>query len=187
MKPRFQFADTALPGLRVVERVQIGDARGYLERIFCSADLREVGWKEPVAQINRTFTAGAGSVRGLHFQHPPYAEMKLVVCLRGHVFDVAVDLRTGSETFLRWHAEELSASNGRAMLIPQGFAHGFQALTGEVEMLYLHSAAYEAAAEGGVHPEDPRLSVAWPRPISNLSARDLGHPLLEPAFEGIRL
>ena len=107
----------------------MGDARGFLSRLFCAEELRAAGWTGPIAQINHTHTARKGTVRGMHFQYPPHAEMKLVSCLRGEVWDVAVDIRAGSQTFLRWHAEILSADNGRALLIPQGFAHGFQALT----------------------------------------------------------
>ena len=119
-----------------------------------------------------------GSVRGLHFQRPPRAEKKLVQCLRGEVFDVAVDLRRGSPTFLQWHGERLSGDNGVALLIPEGFAHGLQTLAGDVDMLYCHSVAYAAESEGGVHPRDPRLAIDWPLPIALLSPRDEGHAWL---------
>jgi dTDP-4-dehydrorhamnose 3,5-epimerase len=187
MKTRFHVTDTSLHGLRVVERIRIGDRRGYLERVFCSSELRVAGWTGPVAQINHTLTTDRGSVRGMHFQHPPSAEEKLVICMRGSIYDVAVDLRAGSATFLRWHGEELSSENGRAMLIPRGFAHGFQAMKSEVELLYIHSAPYDPAAEGGVHPADPRLGIEWPLPITNLSSRDAGHPPLSASYAGIRL
>jgi len=130
-------------------------------------------------------TARKGTVRGMHFQRPPHAEMKLVSCVRGEVFDVAVDLRRGSPTFLRWHAERLSADNNRALLIPQGFAHGFQALTDDAELIYCHSAAYDAASEGGLNPRDPRLAIAWPLPITELSARDAQAAMLDAAFTGM--
>jgi dTDP-4-dehydrorhamnose 3,5-epimerase len=144
---RFDIAALPLAGLKRVTRLPIGDTRGSLTRIFCAKELSHGGWTRPVEQINHTVTVRAGTVRGLHFQLPSHAEMKLVSCIRGEVWDVAVDIRAGSPTFLRWHAERLSAENRQAMLIPEGFAHGFQTLTADVEMLYCHSAAHEPGAE----------------------------------------
>ena len=182
---RFAVDDLPLPGLKRVLRQRLGDSRGFLARLFCAEEMGGAGWHTPIAQINHTFTAVRGTVRGMHFQRPPHAEAKLVSCIRGEVWDVAVDLRQGSPTFLRWHAELLSADNGCALLIPQGFAHGFQALSDDVELIYCHSAAYHDASEGGLHPADPALAVAWPLPIGTLSARDAQHPLLDPHFEGL--
>lgn len=179
---RFAIADLPLAGLKRVQRQRLGDARGYLSRLFCAEELAAAGWAKPIAQINLTCTARRATVRGLHFQNPPNAEMKLVSCLRGEVWDVAVDIRAGSQTFLRWHAEHLSEGNGCAMLIPEGFAHGFQALTDDVELLYCHSAAYDAAAEAGLNANDPRLGIAWPLPITELSVRDAQHPMLREPF-----
>lgn len=184
---RFIVNDLPLPGLKFVERQRIGDSRGFLSRLFCAEELVAAGWVKPIAQVNHTFTAMRGTVRGMHFQRPPHAEMKLVSCIRGEVWDVAVDVRIGSPTFLHWHAGSLSAENGRAMLIPEGFAHGFQALTDDVELLYCHSAAYSHSAEAGLNPLDARLAITWPLPISELSVRDKSHPLIETGFEGVRL
>lgn len=182
---RLVVSDLPLAGLKMVERQRLGDARGYLSRLFCAEELAAADWIRPIAQINQTYTARRGTVRGLHFQYPPHAEMKLVNCLRGEVWDVAVDLRAGSPTFLQWHAEFLSADNSRALLIPEGFAHGFQTLTDEVEMLYCHSAAYVASAEGGLQPLDARLGIAWPLPVTELSARDAGHLPISAEFAGV--
>lgn len=176
---------TPIAGLMRVRRNRLGDARGFLARLFCADELRDAGWDVPVAQINHTLTVQRGSVRGLHFQHPPKAEKKLVQCLRGEVWDVAVDLRRGSPTFLRWHAERLSAENGVALLLPEGVAHGFQALADDVEMLYVHSVAYSAADEGGIHPRDARLAIDWPLPIAQLSPRDDAHAPLAGDFQGL--
>ena len=184
---RFAVTDLPLAGLKLVERQRMGDSRGFLSRLFCVEELAAAGWRKPIAQINHTYTATHGAVRGMHLQHPPHAEMKLVSCIRGEVWDVAVDVRSGSPTFLQWHAEHLSADNGRALLIPEGFAHGFQALTDDVELLYCHSAAYNASAETGLNPQDARLAITWPLPITELSARDAGHPLIETGFEGVSL
>lgn len=183
----FMVHPTPIADLMLVERVSRADARGFLTRIFCAEELSAAGWRAPVAQINQTLTRTRGTVRGLHYQHPPHAEMKLVSCLRGAVWDVAVDLRAGSPTFMRWHAQELSAENRHAMLIPEGFAHGLQSLTDDAELLYCHSAPYALRAEAGLHPREPRIGVAWPLPITALSDRDAGHPPLPPDFAGLRL
>ncbi len=184
---RFAVSDKPLAGLKMIERQILGDARGFLSRLFCAEELAATGWIEPVAQINHTFTAMAGTVRGLHYQHPPHAEMKLVSCLHGEVWDVAVDLRAGSPTFLHWHAETLSAGNHRALLIPKGFAHGFQTLTDDVEMLYCHSHNFVAQADAGLNPRDGRLAITWPLPMLNLSPRDSGHAMLDANFKGVHL
>ncbi len=184
---RFEAVATPLAGLMVLQRQQLGDARGFLSRLFCADELAPLGWPGPVAQVNHTRTAQRGTVRGMHYQLPPHAEAKLVTCLRGAVWDVAVDLRRGSPTFLQWHAELLSDDNARTLLIPRGFAHGFQTQADDVDMLYCHSAAYAGDHEAGLNPNDPRLGIAWPLPVQGLSARDAGHALLGPEFEGVRL
>ncbi len=184
---RLEISDTTLAGLKQVRRQRLGDARGFLSRLFCADELVAAGWRRPIAQVNHTFTARQGTVRGLHFQHAPHAETKLVTCLRGEVWDVAVDVRQGSPTFLRWHALRLSAENALALLIPAGFAHGFQSLTEDVEMLYFHDAAHAAQAEAGLNPTDERLSLDWPLPIAELSVRDQAHAALTDAFKGVQL
>lgn len=187
MSGRFSVTDLPFAGLKRVTRHKLGDQRGFLSRLFCADELAAAGWVKPIAQINQTYTRERGTVRGMHFQRPPFAEMKLVTCIRGAVWDVAVDVRAGSSTFLGHHAEELSAENGVALLIPEGFAHGFQALTDDVELIYCHSASYAAAAEAGLNPGDPRLDIAWPLEITVLSARDANHPLIDNEFGGVAL
>ena len=182
---RLSVTDLPIAGLKRVARQRLGDDRGFFARLFCAEELRAAGWSAAIAQINHTMTARKGTVRGLHFQRPPHAEMKLVSCVRGEVFDVAVDLRRSSLTFLRWHTEHLSADNNRALLIPQGFAHGFQALTDDAELIYCHSAAYDAASEGGINPRDPKLAIGWPLPIAEMSARDAAAPMLDASFTGL--
>ena len=176
---------TPLAGLKRVRRSRLGDSRGFLARVFCADELAEAGWAGPVAQVNHTRTVHRGSVRGLHFQRTPHAEKKLVHCLRGAVWDVAVDLRRDSPTFLRWHAETLSDENGVALLIPEGFAHGLQTLADDVDLLYCHSVAYAASAEGGLHPRDPRLAIGWPLAIAALSPRDQAHAFVGADFAGL--
>lgn len=177
--------DTPIDGLKIVERTPRGDSRGFLARLFCAEELSAARWCKPVVQINQTVTQKQGTIRGLHFQHPPHAEMKLVICLRGAIWDVAVDLRAASSTFLKWHAEELSATNHRAFLIPEGFAHGFQTLTDDCELIYLHTEAYTPSAEAGIHPQDPMLSIPWPLPVTELSTRDAKHSALNHQFNGV--
>lgn len=184
---RFEIGKTPIADLHTIYRKRVGDSRGFLVRLFCSTGLSEAGWDVPISQINHTFTARCGTVRGMHYQCAPHAETKLVTCLRGKVFDVGVDLRSGSSTFLRWHGEELSAENGRALLIPRGFAHGFQALSDDVELLYCHSAAYVAEAEAGLNPRDPALGILWPLPVVELSNRDANHRFVGADFKGLSL
>lgn len=185
MSTRFEIFDTPLTDLCVLQRKPVGDSRGYLERLFCAEELQALASGRHIAQINHTLTASHGTVRGMHFQRPPHAEIKFVSCLRGEVFDVAVDLRHNSPTFLRWHAEVLSADNHKSLVIPEGFAHGFQTLTDDCEMLYFHTAAYRPGAEGGLNAQDPRLAIQWPLPVSVLSPRDAAHPLLADDFTGV--
>jgi dTDP-4-dehydrorhamnose 3,5-epimerase len=187
MSGRFSITSTTVPGVRVVERKAIGDERGFLARLFCASELTAAGWLRPIAQINHTFTALRGTVRGMHFQRPPYAEMKLVTCVRGAIYDVAVDLREGSASLLAHHAQILSAENHQALLIPEGCAHGFQALTPDVEIIYLHSIPYVGEAEGGVAPLDPRLGINWPLSVAAMSTRDSSHPAIASDFKGLPL
>jgi len=187
MSQRFRLQPTALAGVVVVERQPIADERGWFERLFCARELESVTHGQPIVQINRSLTRRRGTMRGLHYQHPPHAETKIVTCLRGEIFDVAVDLRAGSPTFLHWHGERLSAADGRMLVIPEGCAHGFQTLSEDVELLYLHTAEYMPAAEAGLHPEDGRLAIRWPVSITELSSRDRTHPLIDASFEGLRL
>jgi dTDP-4-dehydrorhamnose 3,5-epimerase len=184
---RFDFHQTPLPGLMLIQRKPIEDSRGFLARVFSVDELRLVGMEKPIAQINHTLTRSKGAVRGLHFQNLPHAEVKLVSCMAGAVFDVAVDLRTGSATFLRWHGEVLSAENQRSLLIPEGFAHGFQALTVDAQLLYLHTGTYHPESEGALNFEDPALGIQWPLPVGDLSDRDRAHPFIDTHFSGIRL
>lgn len=184
---RFDFIPASLPGLLVVQRKAIADHRGFLSRFYCADEFREAGISKPVAQINQTLTRQKGAVRGLHFQHPPHAEVKMVSCIKGEIYDVAVDLRRDSPTFLQWHGEILSADNRKSLLIPEGFAHGFQALTEDCELIYLHTAHYHSESEGALNVSDPKLAIAWPLPINDLSERDRKHPFIKSDFPGITL
>lgn len=176
-----------LSGLLVVETTVHTDARGCFGRLFCEHELQSVLGSRHVVQINHSVTNDRGAVRGMHYQQSPYAEMKLVRCLKGRVWDVAIDLRKGSSSFLRWHAEELTPDNRYMMVIPEGFAHGFQVLDAGSELLYLHTQAYTPKADAAVVYDDPLVGIAWPLPVSCISTRDRSHPPLDKTFIGIEL
>lgn len=182
---RFLVHPTPLNGLLVVKRQPRCDDRGAVERLFCPTLFETCFPGRTVRQVNRTITHAKGTVRGMHFQSPPHAELKFVQCLRGAVYDVVVDLRRGSTTFLQWHAEHLSQDNSHGLLIPEGFAHGLQTLEDETELLYVHSADYVSGSEGGIDALEPRLNIPWPLEVTDRSPRDRTHPALDDQFEGI--
>lgn len=165
----------------LVQRKPFADERGAFARIFCTEALSEIGWLGVVAQINHSRTEKAGSLRGMHYQRPPHAEAKLIVCIRGAVHDVAIDIREDSPDRYRHVGVELSADAGTAIYIPEGFAHGFQTLTDDVELIYIHSAAYNQGFEAGLRHDDPDLGIAWPLPVTSLSERDASHPAIAAA------
>lgn len=174
-----------LRGLFCLQHQVHEDQRGRFARIFCEGSLAAFGQPFHVRQINHSSTRGVGTLRGLHFQRSPQPEAKLISCVHGEVWDVAVDIRQGSPTYLHWHAEHLIAGDGRSLLLPPGFAHGFQALSEDAQLLYLHSADYAPEHEGGLLATDPRLAISWPLPVANLSARDATHPLVAEGFQGV--
>lgn len=184
---RFTIQATHIEGLKVIQRTAVSDARGFLSRFFCAEELAVAGWSWTIAQINHTLTRTPGTVRGMHFQFPPRAEAKLVYCLRGAVWDVAVDIRQGSPTFLKWHAENLCSEDQRALLIPPGFAHGFQTLEADSELLYLHSELYDPACDGALNPCDQTLAIPWPRKITNISEKDSSRAALNASFMGVAI
>jgi dTDP-4-dehydrorhamnose 3,5-epimerase len=186
MQGRFEIQETAIQGLVILHRKVIGDYRGYLERMFCSDELQPVLDGRRIVQINHTLTNAIGALRGMHFQYPPHAETKFVSCLKGAVFDVAIDLRQGSPTFLQWHAEILTPEAHNTFVIPEGFAHGFQTLTKHCEMIYLHTSNYHPDSEGGVNALDPVFGIKWPLTIAEISEKDEDHPFLAENFEGIK-
>jgi dTDP-4-dehydrorhamnose 3,5-epimerase len=187
MGARLKVIDTPIHGLKTVQRNPIRDARGYFSRFFCAEEFRLAGLNPHIAQINQSYSKAIGTVRGMHFQAPPHAESKFVSCIRGEIFDVAVDLRRNSPTFLHWHGVILSAENQRSLFIPEGFAHGFQTLTDDSELLYLVGASYEPSAEGGVNAQDPLIDIVWPRSITEMSDKDRNAPFLPADYAGIDL
>ena len=178
---------TPLADLMLIETVPIQDQRGRFVRVFCEAECVELRPNLQWKQINVSSTSHQGTVRGMHFQFPPAAEAKLIRCLQGRVFDVAVDLRADSPTFLRWHGVDLSEDEPLQFFIPEGFAHGFQALTDHVQLLYLHTTAWNRQHEGALRHDDPALSIAWPLPVTHVSEKDRGIPLLDGTVAGVYL
>lgn len=178
---------TSLSGLSVVETTPNIDSRGKFARLYCANELSNLIGTRKIAHINHSITSEVGAIRGIHFQIAPHAEMKLVRCLRGRVWDVVVDIRQNSATFLQWHAEVLSAANNRMVVIPEGFAHGFQTLEPNSELLYLHTDFYAPEAEGGLNFNDPLLNIDWPLKPTDLSPRDRMHAHIDITFKGIAL
>ncbi len=177
--------DTHISGLRIIERHSFEDRRGYFERLYSHKEFDSLLQDRMIKQINHTFTRKKGTVRGLHYQHPPFSEVKIVSCLKGSVWDVAVDLRKKSPTFLQYHAIRMSEDDSISFWIPEGFAHGFQTLTHDCKMLYLHTKEYMPNSEGALNATDPKVKVEWPLKISDISDKDRGHPFISKGFEGV--
>jgi dTDP-4-dehydrorhamnose 3,5-epimerase len=174
------FEATPLPGAFVIEPERKHDERGYFARTFCAREFAEHGLNPAVAQCSVSFTPRRGTLRGLHYQRPPHAEAKLVRCVRGAVFDAIVDLRPESPTFRRHFGARLDADSGRALYVPEGFAHGFLTLTDDCEIAYQMSAAYSAPHAAGVRWDDPAFGIEWPEPVRVISERDRAYPDFRP-------
>ena len=176
-----------IPGAAVVEAIPFLDQRGSFARLYCERELSDILGNRKIVQINASMTKTVGAVRGLHFQHSPKAEMKLVRCIRGLVFDVLVDLRRESPTFKKWHAEEMSPENAKMMVIPEGCAHGFQVLFPDSEMLYLHTEFYSPEAGGRIRFDEPQFGITWPLEVTELSDVDKNEPQLPADYKGLLL
>ena len=179
--------DLSISNLKLVEQHAFTDQRGFFSRLFCDNELSSILENRQIVQINHSRTLNIGTVRGLHYQIPPFAEMKFIKCIKGRVLDVVVDVRSGSSTFLQWHAEELCSNDQKIFVIPEGFAHGFQVLEAGSELLYLHTARYQPDHEAGIAYNDPTVGIDWPLPEVDLSFRDKSHPFVTDQFKGIRL
>ena len=166
------FKETSLQGNFVIEPELNIDHRGFFTRYFCAKEFSEHNIDHSFVQANHSGTKGIGSIRGLHFQKEPYSETKLVKCVKGKIYDVVVDLRQNSKTFLKWYGEILSEENKKMMLVPKGFAHGFQTLTEYSEITYFVSEYYNKDYEGIINYLDPKVGIEWILPIGNISAKD---------------
>ncbi|HEV7498602.1 MAG TPA: dTDP-4-dehydrorhamnose 3,5-epimerase [Vicinamibacteria bacterium] len=177
-----RFVETILTGAYILEQERHADDRGFFARTWCERELREQGLEAALAQCSVSFNRHRGTLRGLHYQVPPFAEAKIVRCTRGAVYDVAVDLRPDSRTFRRWLGVELAEDDGRALYIPPGLAHGFYALADATEVEYQISSPYVPEAARGVRWDDPLFGVAWPGPVKVIAPRDRDYADVDPAF-----
>jgi dTDP-4-dehydrorhamnose 3,5-epimerase len=171
------FRESKLAGAYIVELEKQEDARGFFARAFCAGELRHHGVDFQVVQANISHNRRKGTLRGMHYQAPPASEPKFIRCIRGAVWDVIVDMRPGSATYLQHIGVELSADNGRAIYVPDMFAHGNQALADGAELLYLMGGSYSPDHARGLRHDDPAIGIEWPLPVSVIHERDRGWPL----------
>ncbi len=187
MGNKLNIQKTKLDGLYVIEPIVHKDERGAFFRVFCEDELKEIFKEKNIKQVNHSVTSIKGTVRGMHFQYAPDTEVKMVKCIKGKAFDVVVDIRRGSKTFLQIFSIELSEENKKMVYIPEGFAHGFQTLKDDTELLYFHSNIYAPRNEGALNIKDPLLNINWPLDILNLSDRDAEHSFIDANFKGIKI
>jgi dTDP-4-dehydrorhamnose 3,5-epimerase len=178
------FEPLPLEGAFRISPQPISDSRGWFSRYFCAKEFGNAGLETIWVQCNHSFSSHRGSIRGLHYQYAPFAETKLVRCTSGAIFDVIVDVRDNSPTFLQWYAAELSAANKAMFYIPSGFAHGFQTLMPDTEVQYHHSAFYTPGAEKGLRFNDPAINISWPFVVSEISEKDNNHPFIKNGLKG---
>jgi dTDP-4-dehydrorhamnose 3,5-epimerase len=182
-----KFLPLPFAGAFVIQLEPYADERGTFTRLFCWDEIKKIRHHKQIVQINQSLTKEKGAVRGMHFQYQPKSEIKMVKCLRGSALDVIIDLRSTSATLLNWHGELLSAENQKIIYIPEGFAHGFQTLEKNTELLYLHTEFYDPKCEGGIRFNDPVININWPLEVAEISQKDLSYSLLSQDFKGITL
>jgi dTDP-4-dehydrorhamnose 3,5-epimerase len=171
-----RFVATEIPGCWILEQERMEDERGYFARTWCARELGERGLDARLVQCSVSWNRERGTLRGMHYQAPPRAEVKMVRCSRGAIYDVAVDLRPDSPTFCRWVGAELTRDNGRALYIPRGFGHGFLTLRDDTEVSYQMSEFYGPAEARGVRWDDPLFGIRWPEPVRVIAPRDARYP-----------
>ena len=178
---------TPLSGCFIAHMDPFTDKRGIFARFFCERELETILMDRHIVNVNFSHTKKKGSIRGMHYQIPPCSEMKFIRCTKGKVFDVAVDIRTDSDTFLHWHGVELSEDNMLMYVIPEGFAHGFQTLSDDTDIIYFVTEFYNKEKEGALHYLDPAIDINWPHPVSDISEKDSLHPFIDEKFYGIKI
>lgn len=179
------FEPTPLEGSYVVHLHPYNDERGWFVRTFSKDEFAQIAFSEEWLQMNHSFTSKKATLRGMHYQLPPFREIKLVRCIKGCIYDVIVDIRAGSPTFLKSFSIELKEHDMQMLYIPEGFAHGFQTLTDNCEVIYHHSKKYQPGFEGGLRYDDPMLGMLWPEKVTVISERDKNHPFIQNDFKGI--
>lgn len=172
-----QFVETGLADAMLIEQERMADSRGYFARTLCAGEFATAGLARSFVQANHSHNVRAGTLRGMHFQKAPHAEVKLVRCLRGAIHDVIIDVRPDSPTFGHWQGFDLTAENGTTLYVPEGFAHGFQTLMDDTDVTYHVTHPYTPGAEGGLRFDDPLFGIEWPRPVSVISDKDAAWPL----------
>ena len=180
-----KFTPTKLEGSYIIDVDPFTDERGWFARFYCKDEFQQIGHNKEWVQLNHSVTYKTGSLRGMHFQKEPFREIKMVKCIAGSVYDVIIDLRKGSGSFLQWFGAELSAGNKKMIYIPEGFAHGFQCLEDHCELIYHHSEFYKPDSESGIRYNDPLIKIDWRLRVTELSSRDQTHPYLDENFKGI--
>lgn len=178
----FKCRYASIEGVAILERTVSMDSRGQFSKLFCAKDLNEQICNRKIEQINHSCTLAKGTVRGMHYQRAPHSELKIIACLRGKVFDVALDLRPESPTFGKTISIELDAHDNLSFIIPEGVAHGFQALESNCELLYAHTQTYKPEADSGINALDPDIAIRWPLPVNNQSERDKKLPYLKEIY-----
>lgn len=181
------FTETPLKGSYLIDLEPIVDERGWFARTYCKNEFDTIGHSKEWVQLNHSFTRLKGTIRGMHYQLPPFSEIKMVRCILGAVYDVIIDLRKDSPTFLIYFGVELSAKNKRMNYIPEGFAHGFQTLTDDCELIYHHSQFYSPGVEGGLKYDDPKVNIEWRLPVNTISIRDNSYSFINDNFKGLKL
>ncbi len=181
------FRKTKLAGAYIIEPEPFKDKRGLFARTFCRREFEKIGHTKEFVQFNHSHTLQKGTIRGLHYQLPPHMEIKLIRCVRGSVYDVIVDLRPHSPTYLEYIGIKLSGKNMRMIYVPEGFAHGFQTLEDDSDLIYHHTAFYAPEAESGLRFDDPKIGIDWPLPPRSLSEKDKNYPDLAQTFLEIEL
>ena len=182
-----EFTATHIEGVYIIGLKKLEDERGLFARTFCKNEFKQIGFDKEFVQFNHSFNKYKGTIRGMHFQQPAYSETKLIRCIQGAVYDVAVDLRTGSATFLQYFGIELSAQNMKSILIPEGFAHGFQTLEDDTALIYHHTQYYTPGADAGVRFDDPALHIDWKLPATMVSEKDKSYKMIDQKFKGITI
>jgi len=177
--------ETQIKGLKLIHRDRKIDHRGYFENFFSNLNFESILPGEKIKQINMSFSEKKGTIRGMHFQRSPFLEYKLVSCISGSVFDVVIDLRQKSKTFFQTFSINLDNHSGISLLIPPGFAHGFQTLESNTKLIYIHTNDYSAEYEDGINPNDPIFNIQWPLECSSISLRDRSHNYLTRKYEGV--
>ena len=172
-------------GAYLIKLTPFTDERGAYTRLFCQDEFKQIGFDKSIVQVNHSHNIQKGTLRGMHFQHSPHAEVKIIRCLQGKVYDVMVDLRENSPTFLKYFTVELSVAAYNAVYIPEGCAHGFQTLENDCQLLYFHTRFYNKASEGGIRYDDPMINIEWPLPPQNITDKDMAYPFLNHSFKGI--